>query len=114
MLGYAITLLAAVWLNKHVTLATPLRYAIAILPALSIIAVFGELGRYLINETDEYLRDRMVRQTLYASGFSMALATLWGFLEALADAPHVPAYYIACVWFFGLGVGACIVRVQDK
>jgi hypothetical protein len=50
----------------------------------------------------------MVRQTLWASAIALSFATIWGFLENFQLAGHIDGYYIAIVWFFGLGVGACI------
>ena len=82
-------------------------YAIALLPALPMIAVFAIIGRYLVEERDEYLRMLMVRQSLVATGFALSLASLWGFLEMLAGAPHVPMFYVPVAWFAGLGLGAC-------
>ena len=70
----------------------PLAYVIAILPALPIIGFFAAIGRYLLDEADEYLRMMMVRQTLVASGFALTVATVWGFLESFGLAAHFDAY----------------------
>ena len=64
------------------------------------------MGRYLVEEQDEYVRMLMVRQTLWASGFALSVATIWGFLESFDLVGHVDAYYIAVLWFVGLGVGS--------
>lgn len=104
---YAATLLSVVFLFKHHMLAGPLAYIAAILPALPIIGIFGVIGLYLVEEQDEYVRMLMVRQTLWASGFSLSLATIWGFLESFELVQHVESYYVAVLWFGGLGVGAC-------
>ena len=53
----------------------------------------------------------MVRQTLWASGFALSVATIWGFLENFDLVGHVEAYYIAVLWFGGLGLGACINKL---
>jgi hypothetical protein len=65
----------------------------------------------LIEEQDEYVRMLMVRQTLWASGFALSAATIWGFLESFGLAGHVDAYYIAVAWFFGLGIGGVINKL---
>ena len=83
----------------------------AIAPALPIIGIFGAMGRYLIEEQDEYVRMLMVRQTLWASGFALSVATIWGFLESFELAGHIDAYYLAVVWFLGLGIGGCINKL---
>jgi hypothetical protein len=102
---YAAALIVAVYGFKHQLLAGGLAYVVAVLPALPIIGIFVAIGRYLVEERDEYVRMLMVRQTLWASGFALSLATAWGFLENFGLARHVDAYYIAIVWFAGLGLG---------
>lgn len=104
---YAAALLAAVYAFKHHLVSGPVAWVAAVLPALAIIGVFVAIGRYLIEESDEYLRVLMVRQTLWASGFALSIATIWGFLESFELVGHVESYYVAVLWFGGLGLGAC-------
>jgi hypothetical protein len=108
---YAAALLVAVYGFKHHLLPGGLAYVVAVLPALPIIGIFAAIGRYLVEEQDEYVRMLMVRQTLWASGFALSLATIWGFLEGFGLAGHVEAYYIAVAWFFGLGLGGVINKL---
>jgi hypothetical protein len=108
---YAVFLLFAVYGFKHQMLHGPIAYVAAILPALPIIGIFGVMGRYLIEEKDEYVRMLMVRQSLWASGFALSVATIWGFLESFDLVGHVDAYYVAVLWFGGLGLGACINKL---
>jgi hypothetical protein len=108
---YAAFLLVAIYTFKHQLLDGPAAYVVAILPAIPIILVFATVGRYLVEEDDEYLRMLMVRQTLWASGFALSLATIWGFLESFDLVGHIAAYYIAILWFLGLGVGAVLNRL---
>ena len=86
-------------------------YALALLPGLSVAAMFWAIGRLLVEEGDEYIRMLMVRQALVATGLTLSIATMWGFLENLRLVPHVDAFYIAILWFGGLGVGACYNRL---
>jgi hypothetical protein len=88
-----------------------LAYLAAVLPALAIIGIFGAMGRYLVEEQDEYVRMLLVRQSLWASAFALSIATVWGFLESFGLAGHVEAFYIAVVWFFGLGLGSIYNRL---
>ena len=80
-MAYAVFLIGAVYGFKHRLIPNPLTYLVAILPALPIIGLFVAMGRYLAEEQDEYVRMLMVRQTLWASGFALSCATIWGFLE---------------------------------
>ncbi len=110
-LAYAFFLILAVAGFRHQLLHGVDAYIAAILPALPIIGIFGAMGRYLIEEQDEYVRMLMVRQSLWASAFALSLATVWGFLENFGLVAHVDAYYIAIVWFFGLGLGALMNKL---
>ena len=69
------------------------------------------MGRYLVEEQDEYVRMLLVRQSLWASAFALSIATVWGFLESFGLAGHIEAFYIAVVWFFGLGLGSISNRL---
>ncbi len=110
-LAYAVALLGAVYAFKHHLLGGPVAYAAAILPALPIIGIFAAIGLYLLEEQDEYVRMLMVRQTLWASGFALSIATIWGFLESFELVAHVESYYVAVLWFGGLGLGSCANRL---
>jgi hypothetical protein len=108
---YAGFLLGAVYGFKHDLIPSVLKYVVAILPALPIIGIFGAIGRYLVEEQDEYVRMLMVRQTLWASGFALSAATIWGFLESFNMVGHVESYYVAVLWFGGLGLGSCMNKL---
>jgi hypothetical protein len=108
---YSALLILAVYGFKHGMVGGAASYLVAILPALPVIGIFVAIGRYLVEEQDEYVRMLMVRQTLWASGFALSLATIWGFLESFGLAGHVEAYYIAIAWFFGLGLGGVINKL---
>jgi hypothetical protein len=110
-LFYGAFLMAAVYGFRHQLLTGPVAYLAAVLPALPIIGIFAAIGRYLVEEQDEYLRMLMVRQTLWASAFALSVATVWGFLESFDMVGHVEAYYVAVLWFGGLGLGACINKL---
>ena len=102
---YCAFLLPAVYGFKHQLVPDPLKYLVAVLPALPIIGIFGALGRYLVEEQDEYVRMLMVRQILWASAFTLSIATTWGFLDNFGLVGHVDGYWIIVLWYFGLAVG---------
>lgn len=105
---YAAFLMAAIYAFTHQLVSGPLAVVVAILPALPIIGMFAAMGRYLMEEKDEYIRMLTARKSFYATGFALSVATVWGFLEAFELVGHVEAYYIAVLWFGGLGVGNCV------
>jgi hypothetical protein len=108
---YAVALLGSVYGFKHHLLTGAAAWIAAVLTALPICGIFVAIGRYLVEEQDEYVRMLMVRQSLWASGFALSIATIWGFLESFDLVGHVEAYYVAVLWFGGLSFGACINRL---
>ena len=111
MLGYIATLFLAEYLIDDRGLDGPLAWVVALLPGLCVGAVFWAIARLLIEEQDEYLRSLLVRQTLVATGFTMVVATIYGFLENYRLVPHVDAFYLAVLFFGGLGVGSIVNRL---
>jgi hypothetical protein len=99
-------LLGAVYGFKHQLIPGPLKYFVAVLPAFPIIGIFGAIGRYLVEEQDEYVRMLMVRQSLFASAFALSLATVWGFLSNFDLVGRADGYWVAIAWFIGLGLGS--------
>jgi len=108
---YALLLVAAVYGFKHKLVPGGLTYVVAILPALPVIGMFTAIGRYLVEEQDEFVRMLMVRQTLWASGFALSCATVWGFLESFELIGRIDAYYIVIAWYFGLGIGSVVNKL---
>ena len=109
---YATALLGAVYGFKHHLVAGPLAYVVAVLPALPIVGIFAAIGMYLVEESDEYVRAMTVRQTLWASGFALSIATIWGFLESFEMVGHAESYWVSILWFGGLGLGTCANRLS--
>jgi FtsH-binding integral membrane protein len=101
---------AQISISRHGLAGAP-AYVVAVLPALPIIGIFAAIGRYLVEESDEYLRLLSVRQALVASALALSVATAWGFLESFDLAAHFDAYWIAVIWFAGLGLGSCVNKV---
>lgn len=106
MAAYLVTLFVAIRFVGDGIVTGPAAYVLGVLPGLSVAGVFWAIGRLLIEEQDEYLRMLLVRQTLVATGFTLSIVTVWGFLENLDLVPHVDAFYIAVLWFGGVGVGS--------
>ena len=113
--AYALILFGTVsFFRTHPGIADASAYIIAALPALPIIGILAVLGRYLVDEHDEYLRMLVARQALIATGITLSLATVWGFVEDAGLARHVPAFYAAVLWFGGLGIGGCVNKIIER
>ncbi|MEY4270676.1 MAG: hypothetical protein RLZZ58_1892 [Pseudomonadota bacterium] len=104
---YMVTLFAAVTLFKSHAVSGVPAYALAILPALPVIGVFWAVMRFLVEEPDEFMRMLLVRQCLVATGFCLAIMTVWEFLQNFDMVPlGNGGFGAAFFWFMGLGVGA--------
>ena len=88
----------------------PLAYCLAALPALPVLGMIWAIGRLVVETADEYQRFLLVKQILIATALTLAIATVWGFLEGFGLADHVPAYWATILWFAMIGVGGCIAR----
>ena len=111
---YAAVLLPVVFLFRIHPPGGAGAYLLAVLPALPIIGIFAAIGRYLGEEGDEYLRLLMTRQALIASGISLSVAMVWGFLESFSLAPQIPSYWFVVLWFAGLGLGGLVNRIAER
>lgn len=114
MTAYVVILLGVTLYFRQARPTGVVAYVAAILPALPIVAVFALLGRYMVEEQDEYLRMLLVRQSLFATAFAMTIATMWGFLESFDLVPHVDAYYVAILWFAGNGIAGCANALRAR
>ncbi len=110
-LAYAGALLGVSLVFRSSQPTGPLAFALALLPALPLVGVFIAMGRYLVEESDEYLRTITARQSLIASGFMLIVTTCWGFLQSFGQLPHADFYWAAILWFGGLGLGSCVNRL---
>lgn len=83
-----------------------LAWALAVLPALPILGAFWTIARLLTEETDEYVRHMLVRQSLIATAFCLSVMTVWEFLQNYAVVPPGNGGFgAAFFWFVGLGLG---------
>ncbi len=110
--AYALTLIPIVYVVRHGLVAGPGRMALAVIPALPLVAMFASYARYLSEETDEYIRALVVRQILAATTIAMVCAVVWGFLTDLGGAPPLATYWIAFIWVVAQGVSAIIYKVR--
>jgi len=114
MIAYAVLCFAAPALISATGARGPVLWVIAVLPALPVIGVFWIIGQLFLKLRDEYVRMLEVRKALVATGLTLSLTTAWGFLEIYARAPHIPTFYVAVIWFAGLGVGGLVNQLIER
>lgn len=77
----------------------------ALVAGLCIAGIFWAIGRLIVEEQDEFRRMLIVRQALIATGFSLSLCSIYGFLSAFDVLPQTDLLWAAILWFAGLIVG---------
>ena len=108
---YLASFAALTFLDELGDLPDAVRLAIGALPGLAVVGFFWAIGRLIVEETDEFMRMLLIRQTLVASGLAMSAASVWGMLESADLVPHIDAYWYAVIWFGGLALGALVNRI---
>ena len=84
--------------------------------ALTVSApVIGQIWATLslMRESDEFVRAVVAKQFILASGLAMAVASVWGFGESYADAPHIPAWFIYPLFWACFGLIAPFVKSSN-
>lgn len=113
-LGYVLGLALAIGLFNTFELSRPAVFAVALLPTLPTFVMIWAMGRYLVEETDEYLRFRTVQASLLSLGIVLALGIFWGFLEMFELVPHIWAWWVLPVWSIGLGAAQLWMKVRGE
>lgn len=106
---YVVAIFGAVWMFTHSPPQGTLRYLVAAAPSLPILGVIWAVGMYFKEEDDEYLRLRLATTSLWATGITLAAASVWGFLENFDTVQHLPLYF-AFVFYWGAFGFVQIVR----
>lgn len=90
---------------------SPLVIGFALLPGAMILGWIWNMGRYLIEMEDEYLRLLEIRKALVATAITLGIAGGWGLVELFAQVPRLPVFFIFPIWCVGLAVGQLVNRL---
>lgn len=91
-----------------------LAYPVAALPALPILWVLVEMGRYLAAETDEFQRNLFIQTLLGGIGGTLAATTVWGYLEDFARAPHLDLIWVYPIFWLFVGISTPVVYARYR
>lgn len=76
-------------------------YSIAVLPSLPIVWMLIATGAYLTDEKDEFVRMVLVQCLLYGIGGTLAVTTMWAYLEDFVHAPRLDLIWVyPMFWIF--------------
>ena len=88
--------------------------ALAILPALPIIAVIWAMGMAIVEQPDEYVRAKLIHAMLIATALMLSVMTVWSFLEDTGAVPGKPVHLAFPLWCAGLLVGQVWLWARDR
>jgi hypothetical protein len=94
MAAYAVLFTIADTTFRHHHLTDAAAIALALAPALAIVAGIIVVGLYLVEEQDEFQRMLLVRCFLWGMGLTLAFTTVRGFLEMFTPIPKFPLYAV--------------------
>ncbi len=104
-IAYMLGLGIAIWTFRNLEPSEAVTWGLAMLPIAPILAMIYVMGRYIVEEHDEYLRHRAIMAALIGLGFVLAIGSFWGFLETFELVPHVPGWWAVPIWAMGMGLG---------
>lgn len=112
MLSYVVLLALALWTRHSWAVEGSLRYVIALLPAIPLVGVIALVAQAISAEEDEFQRSVWAEAMLWGTATTMVATTVWGFLESLAGAPHLPLY---CIFpFFTTATLVAILMLRQR
>ena len=112
MSGYVVVNVAAIF-GAFDDIASPVAaWALALTVSAPVIGqIWATLA--LMRESDEFVRAVVAKQFILASGLAMAIASVWGFGESYAAAPHIPAWIIYPLFWACFGLIAPFVKTSN-
>lgn len=116
MFLYVGVLFACVWTIRMWEPKGALLVILSVLPALPIIGAIVVMGLYLIEETDEFLRQRIASCMLFGTGVLLAASTVYGFLvngRAISPSTELPLWAFP-LWCAAWGLAQCVVGLRDR
>jgi hypothetical protein len=118
MSSYVLATAIVSWIFAHRHPQGVLVYVVAVLPALPIFAVIASLGKYLVEEKDEFVRTVLVQCSLWATAVVLAFATCLGSLQkyvpSFSKSPGLQNYWVFVVWFLAFAAAQPLIRWRYK
>jgi hypothetical protein len=81
-------------------------WVLAVASCIPVLYLIRAILLYLKEEDDEFQRDLQLRAFVLATGLSLALCTVWGFLEIFSLAPHIQPWAVFPLW------AVCLIPAQ--
>ena len=114
MLLYAALLVPTVIAFVHYRPVGMMAYALAVLPALPILGMLLVIGMYLAEEKDEFIRNAQIQSLLGGMGLTLALVSVWGFLENFTHVPRLQLFLVYPIFWGFVGLSTVVVWLRNR
>lgn len=76
--------------------------------------IIGHIWSYLVwmRDSDEFVRLLAAKRFIVATGVTLAIASIWGFMELYAKAPHVSAAMVYPLLWAAFGIVSTFIRTS--
>jgi len=110
---YIAVLFATVRAVKHMHPHGWELYVISLLPAIPLLAVMAQLGIYLQEEKDEYIRLITMRSLLVGTAALLAVLVVNDFLRSISGAAALPVFTSWVTFFLAFGVAQAVQTIGN-
>ena len=111
---YVVLLVVSVVAFVHFRPTGLLAYVLAVLPALPMLGILVAMGAYLAEEKDEFLRNLQIQALLGGIGGTLALVSVWGFLENFTHVGHLDLLWVYPLFWLMTGLSTAVVWARYR
>ncbi|MCR9136556.1 MAG: hypothetical protein NXI27_11210 [Alphaproteobacteria bacterium] len=109
---YAVGTVGITWLGSRSLVPSAVLYMLALVPVVAIFLAFWAHWRFA-TEVDEFLRLIQIKGTLFGIACVMIVASGWGTLETLADAPNLPVFWLLPIFWVAQSAATAIISKRE-
>ena len=114
MSGYLICVCSSSFAMKRHTSDRFFFFFWAVLPALPVVGIIAEMGRYLREESDEYQRLVRMRSVLGGTGALLAVLVISDFLREFAGSHALRPFALFVVFCVSMALTEAIQRLNNR
>ncbi len=92
----------------------PLKWVLAVAPAVPLLGLLASVGFYLVEEADEFARMIIARSLLWAIGLTLSVATVWDSLVTYHMVEPMRPFLLVTLFLVGFGLIQPLVRGRFK
>ncbi|WP_415403341.1 hypothetical protein [Tateyamaria sp. SN3-11] len=112
ILVYAIGSVGLSWAGNSIPMPQYALYCVAIVPIAAMFVIFWAHWRFA-TEIDEFMRLIQIKATLVGVVCIMVVASGWGTLEMLADAPRLPVFWLFPLFWVAHSAATAILSQKE-